>query len=70
MLFDVLTQFRKMLTDLAGGPQEVRRHGRAHQRGTLAEEDWANELNPHPIGFKHLAERFLAELHSRFPSRI
>jgi len=39
-------------------------------QGTLAKEDWANELHPYPPGFEKLAGRFLSALQHRFPGRI
>jgi hypothetical protein len=39
-------------------------------QGTLAKEDWANELHPYPKGFGKLAQKFLAALQSYFHGRI
>jgi hypothetical protein len=69
ILLDALTQFRRMLTDLEGSPKQYD-FTIVHTEGALANSDWANELHPYPPGFEHLAQRFLAALHHRFPTRI
>jgi hypothetical protein len=39
-------------------------------QNVLQKSDWANELHPHPDGFKRLAQKFLKELQSYFKNRI
>lgn len=39
-------------------------------QGTLAADQWANELHPTPEGFRLIAEKFRAALSFRFPGRI
>jgi hypothetical protein len=69
ILLDALTRFRTVLTDLEGSPKNYD-FTVVHTEGALAKEDWANELHPHPPGFKKLAVRFLAKLRDRFRGRI
>lgn len=65
ILKSALDGFHAMLVKLASSTFIV-----VPTLGTLAREDWANELHPHPPGFKKLAERFLTQLQSHFPGRI
>ena len=69
ILLDALTRFRGVLTDLEASSKNYN-FTVVHTEGTLAKEDWANELHPHPPGFKKLADRFLTALQSHFPGRI
>lgn len=39
-------------------------------QGTLAANEWANELHPTPEGFRRIAEKFRATLSLKFPGRI
>jgi hypothetical protein len=39
-------------------------------QGTLAANEWANELHPTPEGFLRIAEKFRAALSLKFPGRI
>jgi hypothetical protein len=39
-------------------------------QGTLATNEWANELHPTPDGFRLIAEKFRTALSHRFPGRI
>lgn len=38
--------------------------------GTLAADEWANELHPYPGGFARLAGKFLDEPRKAFPGRL
>jgi hypothetical protein len=64
----ILVQFRAMLLRLASDP--------AHNlvlvetQGTLAPDDWANELHPTGAGFAKIAACFRAALAARFAHRI
>ena len=64
----ILVEFRAMLQRLASVP--------AHDmvlvetQGTLAPDDWANELHPTGAGFARIADRFRAALATRFANRI
>jgi hypothetical protein len=65
---DALDRFKKMVDKLeASGAYNftvVQTHN------TLVTTDWANELHPHPPGFKKLAQRFLEKLQDHFRGRI
>jgi hypothetical protein len=65
ILHAALDRFQKTLVELASSEFIV-----VATQGTLAKEDWANELHPYPPGFKKLAARFLTELQNRFRGRI
>ena len=39
-------------------------------QGTLAADEWANELHPTPEGFRQIAEKFHTALSQKFPGRI
>jgi hypothetical protein len=69
ILLDALTRFRRVLADLEASPKSYD-FTVVHTEGTLAKEDWANELHPHPPGFQKLADKFLSALRSHFPGRI
>jgi hypothetical protein len=69
ILLDALTRFRSTLTDLEGSPKNFD-FTVVHTEGTLAKEDWANELHPYPPGFAKLADKFLAKLRDRFRGRL
>jgi hypothetical protein len=69
ILLDALTQFRRTLDALEADPRHFD-FTRVHTEGTLNDNDWANELHPHPPGFGKLAQIFLSALQHRFPGRI
>lgn len=64
----LLTQFATMLDALSA----VAKNNFVHVRtqGTLARDQWANELHPTPEGFALITAKFVAALRSRFPTRI
>lgn len=53
---DALAAFRKMLVRLAG--EAANNFHLVDTQGTLKPADWANELHPHPGGFKKIAQLF------------
>lgn len=63
----MLTRFGSMLEDFAASTQDV---VYVQTQGTLAPDQWANELHPTPPGFRLIADKFRAALAARFPSRI
>jgi len=67
IIHDALKQFGDMLAKLQGGGYDFTV---VPTQGTLAKEDWANELHPHPKGFGKLAQVFLTALQNRFQGRI
>ena len=64
---DMLGRFGSMLEDFAASTQDV---VYVQTQGTLAPDQWANELHPTPPGFRLIADKFRAALAARFPSRI
>lgn len=50
---DALAAFKTMLERLASVPAD--KFILVDAQGTLVAEEWANELHPHPGGFKKLA---------------
>lgn len=63
-----LTTFNTMLAGLAADP--ANNFVLVDTQGTLAPDDWANELHPYSDGFKQLAGHFMQALRARFPGRI
>jgi hypothetical protein len=68
ILHQALVNFKAMLTGLASSPANL--FSLIDTQGVLDSSDWANELHPHPGGFKKLAAKILEALHVRFPGRI
>ncbi len=64
---EFLLKFRSTLTQIAAAHQNV---VFVETQGTLAADDWANELHPTPPGFDKIATKFLAALRTVFPGRI
>jgi len=64
----ILIQFRAMLQRLASDPANDM--VLVETQGTLAPDDWANELHPTGAGFAKIAARFRAALAARFANRI
>lgn len=64
----ILIQFRAMLERLASDP--ANNVVLVETQGTLAPDDWANELHPTGAGFGKIAARFRAALAARFANRI
>jgi len=67
IIHDALEQFASMLSKFETGGYEFTA---VPTQGTLATEDWANELHPYPAGFAKLAQKFLTALQSHFHGRI
>jgi len=68
ILHEALIKFKAMLTGLAGNPDNL--FTLVDTQGVLDPSDWANELHPHPAGFRKLAAKFVDALEARFPGRI
>lgn len=64
---EFLLQFRNMLAQIAAAHNDVIL---VATQGTLAANEWANELHPTPDGFDKIGARFLAALRQQFPGRI
>ena len=64
---EVLVQFRDRLQSLASAHRDVIV---VPTQGTLAADDWSNELHPTPKGFDKIAAVFRNSLQQRFPGRI
>lgn len=64
---DMLTRFGSMLEQFAASTPNV---VYVPTQGTLAADQWANELHPTPVGFRLIADKFRAALEARFPGRI
>jgi len=64
---EFLLKFRGMLTQIAAAHKNV---VFVETQGTLAPEEWANELHPTPPGFDKIAVKFLTALRTVFPGRI
>jgi hypothetical protein len=62
---DVLTRFKGMLETLVDEGFLL-----IDTQNTLVVGDWANELHPHPGGFKKIAEKFVEALGGHFRDRI
>jgi hypothetical protein len=69
MLLDALTQFRAMLDGLESDARHFE-FTRLHTEDVLTDADWANELHPHPPGFKKLAQVFWSALQHRIANQI
>jgi hypothetical protein len=67
IIHDALEQFAGMLSKLEAAGYEFTV---VPTQGTLAKDDWANELHPYPDGFRKLAQAFLTSLQRHFPGRI
>jgi hypothetical protein len=68
IIHDALELFKGMVDELERSRQYD--FTVVQTQNTLAKSDWANELHPHPPGFKKLAEKFLDALRLRFGDRI
>ncbi|MGP0018336.1 MAG: hypothetical protein ACLPHP_07195 [Candidatus Sulfotelmatobacter sp.] len=64
---EFLLQFRNTLTQIAAAHKNV---VYVETQGTLAPDEWENELHPTPPGFDKIAGKFLAALRAIFPGRI
>ena len=62
-----LLGFREMLVKIAASHDGV---VFVETQGTLAPDDWANELHPTPTGFDKIGAKFLDALRKTFPGRI
>ncbi len=63
----MLTRFGAMLEEFAASTPNV---VYVQTQGTLAPDQWANELHATPAGFKLIAAKFREALAARFPGRI
>jgi hypothetical protein len=63
----MIDQFYQMLNDVASKTSDFYL---VDTRGTIATNDWANELHPKSDGFNKLAQKLLAALRSHFPGQI
>lgn len=63
----MLTEFGAMLEEFARATPHV---VFVPTQGTLAADQWANELHATPAGFRLIAAKFRAALATRFPGRI
>jgi hypothetical protein len=68
VIHQAMTRFRQLLLGLAQNPNN--NFNLVDTQGTLAPDDWANELHPFPGGFAKIADRFVAALRIKFPGRI
>ncbi len=64
---EFLLQFRNSLVQIAAAHNNV---VYVETQGTLAANEWANELHPTPGGFDKIAAKFLAAIRQKFPGRI
>jgi len=64
---EFLLQFRSTLNQIAATHKNVIY---VETQGTLAPNEWANELHPTPLGFDKIAAKFLTALRTVFPGRI
>lgn len=62
-----LLRFRDLLAQIAQSHSNVIL---VETQGTLAPNDWANELHPSPEGFDKIGAKFLTALRAAFPGRI
>jgi hypothetical protein len=65
-----LVAFKDLLVRLEGEDQGKNNFHLINTQGTLSDADWANELHPHPAGFRNLAGNFVPALRTVFPGRI
>lgn len=65
---DLLLQFKAMLDSFASNTANNFIH--IQTQGTLADNQWANELHPTPDGFAAITTKFVDALRLRFPGRI
>ena len=68
IVHQALLEFRALLIDLAADPDNL--FTMVDTQGVLDPADWANELHPHPPGFKKLAQKYVEALRAHFPGRI
>jgi len=68
ILRQALTAFQTMLKGLESNPSN--QFFLVDTLGILVTDDWANELHPHPSGFRKIASKFVNALRSQFPGRI
>jgi hypothetical protein len=68
ILHQALIDFKTMLAGLEAVPENL--FTLVDTQGVLAPADWANELHPHPDGFKKIASKFVDALQAHFPGRI
>jgi hypothetical protein len=64
IIHELLRRFNDMLDGIAAtNPKIVR----VQTAGTLAENEWNDELHPSRVGFKKIAGKFREKLHEQFP---
>jgi hypothetical protein len=63
----MIDQFYQILNDVASKTKDFYL---VDTRGTIATNDWANELHPKSDGFNKLAQKLFAALRSQFPGQI
>ena len=68
IVHQALAEFKMMLQNLAA--DTTNNLHLIDTQGTLAPSDWANELHPHPNGFRAIASKFVDALRAQFPGRI
>jgi hypothetical protein len=66
IIHELLRRFNKMLDDIAQDPQNLN-VVRVETSGTLAENEWNDELHPSRNGFKKIAAKFREKLTLQFP---
>ena len=67
IIHTMLARFGAMLAQFAAATPNVIY---VPTQGTLAADQWCNELHPDPAGFRLIAEKFRAALELQFPGRI
>ena len=67
IIHTMLARFGAMLQSFAAATPDV---VFVDTQGTLAANQWANELHPDPAGFKLIAAKFRKALAARFPGRV
>jgi len=63
---ELIRQFNQMIAEVATRPRIVY----VKTPGTLADEDWHDELHPTRRGFEKIAAKFATELNRQFPGRF
>lgn len=64
---EFLLQFDNMVTQIEQANDNI---VYVRTQGTLASNEWANELHPTPQGFGKIAAKFRTAIQSKFPGRI
>ncbi|HEY2289226.1 MAG TPA: hypothetical protein VGM86_00870 [Thermoanaerobaculia bacterium] len=67
IIHELLRRFNAMLDGVAAQSPNV---VRVETLGTLAEDEWNDELHPSREGFQKIAEKFREKLHEQFPKRF